>query len=413
MPNRTRSCFLHVPKSGGSSVISTLRATLGATALFHANESRYQYGPLNPLLTRFPVVAGHFSFAQISDVLLSNTFFFTFLRDPVDRVLSHYYYYRGLDKTAGYGAHITAAQEQDLEEFVTHVTERPSPWSNWQTFVFSGATDGEQRAEELLPAALRNLERIHFVGVHHELEEGFRRLCQARRWPMPADLPHVNVTKQRLTRDAISPQLRERLRQLNACDATLFEHAQRLWNDRKTRGPVSMPMKLYSPAVTASPNERVEHGTREIVFAEISVRTNPARPDGIVYENDHVTVQLRSHSTVDVDDLTVGIRLSDDLGFEVYGVNTRQLGTPIAARAGEDFVVRFDFDMTLAPGVYYLTTAIHAADDHLHKCYHWIDNAVPIECRRIEAPQFSGLVNLQAKTSVHTGSEPHGAASGI
>jgi lipopolysaccharide transport system ATP-binding protein len=118
-----------------------------------------------------------------------------------------------------------------------------------------------------------------------------------------------------------------------------------------------------------------------------------------MYEGDRVFVDIRGHSQITERAVTVGIRITDELGLEVYGVNTQLLGTAVSVRAGEDFDLTFDFEMRLSPGTYRLTTAIHAGDDHLHKCYHWIDNALSFECRRSDAPSFSGLVNLQAQVS--------------
>ena len=67
--------------------------------------------------------------------------------------------------------------------------DRISPWSNWQTYLFSGATHCDHAAEELLPAALGNLERMDFVGVHEQFDEGLRRLTEIREWPLPGASP--------------------------------------------------------------------------------------------------------------------------------------------------------------------------------------------------------------------------------
>ena len=56
-------------------------------------------------------------------------------------------------------------------------------------------------------------------------------------------------------------------------------------------------------------------------------------------------------------------------------------------------------EMTLAAGTYWLTAALHAGDDHLDGCYHWIDNALAFECGPGEA-RFGGLVDLRATATV-------------
>jgi hypothetical protein len=400
--SKSRTCFVHVPKSGGSSVIASIRSMLGAASLFQANESRYEQGPLQILLNRYPIVAGHFTFAQISDALLAKTFFFTFLRDPVDRVLSQYYYYRSKRDAAYYDSRVAHAQALDLEPFIDSLSDRPSPWSNWQTFVFSGAIDAEQPAEALLPAAMRNLERLDFVGVHDDFEEGFRHLCLRRRWPVPDVLPRANVTGDRLHVHDVRIASLERLRELNACDSQLFAHARQIWHQTKGRTSTAMAHTSTTSTGQSSAHLRKEHGTRQVVFSHIAIRTEPQRPAGLVYPNDRVFIDMCGHSSIAADDVTVGIRITDELGVEVYGTNTHLLGAPIEVREGETFEVTVDFDMRLAPGRYHVTTAIHAADDHLDGCYHWIDNAVALDCRRGTGPKFTGLVNLGANATCAT-----------
>ena len=394
---KSRSCFLHVQKSGGSSVISRLKSTLGTASVFHANESRYQQAPLDVLVAQFPVVAGHFSFAQIPEALFADTFFFTFLREPVDRALSHYYYYRTQPESYVGDSRMARARELDLASFVDQLSDRPSPWSNWQTFLFSGATDAETSAADLLPAALRNLERVDFVGIHDQFDAGMRRLFEMRGWPGESVAPRVNVTDGRARRDEIPASVLRRLQELNACDAELFSYACELWEETKSRRIRRLPA---TPAagrdVAATRRARTEQGTREVVFSGMSLRSTPARPDTLIQENDRVSLELRGVSSVSADDLTVGIRITDALGVEVYGVNTRLLGMTVKVREGQTFRTTFSFDMILSPGTYYITVAIHAGDDHLHKCYHWIDNALTIECTRGDGPRYSGLVDLKA-----------------
>ena len=100
---------------------------------------------------------------------------------------------------------------------------------------------------------------------------------------------------------------------------------------------------------------------------------------------------MRGRSSIGTNNVTVGIRINDSFGVEVYGVNTFMLGLPIALGAGQDFELTFAFDMVLACGVYYLTIGVHAAEDHLRRCYHWIDNATAFECRRLHPRIRRGL----------------------
>lgn len=389
---KSRSCFLHVEKSGGSSVIASLKAALGDASVFHANESRYQRAPLDLLFRQYPIVAGHFTLAQIPDTLFRDTFFFTFLRDPIDRALSHYYYYRSHPDVPVSDSRIAAARDLDLAAFVDALPDRPSPWSNWQTYLFSGAADAEQPPADLLPAALWNLERLDFVGIHDEFEAGMQRLFAQRGWTYQPPA-RVNVTERRLRQDEIPAATLRRLQELNACDLALFAHARELWT---RSGQATDTSATPAPAPARDHHAPSEHGTKEIAFTGLTFRTLPARPERVAFEGDRVFLDLHGVSRLSTDDLTLGIRITDVFGVEVYGVNTHLLGMPVRVAAGERFQTTFAFDMILAPGTYQITVAIHAGEDHLHKCYHWIDNGMTFECRRGEGTAFSGLVDLKA-----------------
>lgn len=86
---------VHLPKSGGTSVRGSLERQFGARALFD-----YGRGPLGPdrdlvepgLPAGIELVHGHFRPARYEAV--QPAFRFTFLRQPVDLLLSFYFFWR-------------------------------------------------------------------------------------------------------------------------------------------------------------------------------------------------------------------------------------------------------------------------------------------------------------------------------
>src|SRR5690349_2068580 len=121
-------CFVHVPKAGGSSVVAALRGSLGR-AVFHSQERIPQSVPLEYLLNRYPLVAGHFTLAQLSPSILQDSFVFTVVREPVDRALSLYYFYRAHTASPTLDHRVSAANAFDLRAFVERLPQRVSPWS--------------------------------------------------------------------------------------------------------------------------------------------------------------------------------------------------------------------------------------------------------------------------------------------
>lgn len=377
-----------------------LQGIFGESHFFHAAESRYLQAPLGSLLKCFPAVSGHFSFARISDSLLETTFLFTFLRAPVERVLSLYGFYR---QTAyEHVRDVALAKGSDLKSLLASVAEHPrsSPWSNWQTFLFSGAADCERPAAELLSRALRNLERVDFIGLQEQFDAGVQRLCEPRGWPAPAHAPRLNATAGRPSQDDVKPAVIERLRQLNECALQLYARARERWEKARSV-PVNPEHRPAgdSPAAEASADAahaRVESGSKEVSFTRIRARGRRSPASGVIEQGDQMRIELTGRSEIAASDLTVGIRVNDDFGVEVYGVNTLLLGHSLALQAGQGFHLTFAFEMILAPGVYHLTVAIHSGDNHYHRCCHWIDNALAIECRRSQPPTFSGVADLKA-----------------
>jgi hypothetical protein len=385
---------LHVPKSGGSSVMEALRASLNG-ALFHAHERAHRTVPLEYLLDRYSVVAGHFTFAQLSPAILQNTFLFTVLREPVDRAVSLYYFYRAQSTSSDLDPRVATAKALDLPAFVERLPKRISPWSNWQTFIFSGARNCEQPAHELLAAAIDNLRRMTLVGVSDELDALTRRIGELRGWSLCPPVTRMNVTPHRVPLDRIDPEVAQRLAELNDCDRQLFASARTLWERTKA----VQPEPLHTGESTTSAPVQLstsEHGTKQILITGIQVVAERSEQADEVYVGERLRIRIRGYSRITASDVTIGIRIDDHLGMEVYGVNTRLLELCIRLTAGHTFAVMFSLNANLAPGIYHVTAAVHAGADHLHRCFHWIDNAISFECRVRSPRMFSGMYDLQA-----------------
>lgn len=90
--------FLHIPKTAGQSFTEILRGIYGADKLFHYPQKVFRKQPYLILEQIIPdgtiVLHGHYMFSTISDLLKKNDApVVTWLRDPVERVISNYYFY--------------------------------------------------------------------------------------------------------------------------------------------------------------------------------------------------------------------------------------------------------------------------------------------------------------------------------
>ena len=386
-------------------MLAALRGSLNG-GVFHAHEGAQQRVPLEYLLARYPVVAGHFTFAQLSQEILHRSFVFTVLREPVDRAVSLYYYYRAQPSALDLDPRVPSAKSLDLAAFVERLQDRVSPWSNWQTFVFSGSRHCERPAHELLPAAIDNLRRMTLVGVSDEIDAVIRRIGQLRGWRLHPPPARINVTPHRLPLDEIDPATVRRLAELNDCDRQLVASARMLWGQIKAVGPASIE-DAPGPSAPKRPSPS-EQGTREIVITAIRISTEASSVPNEVYLGECFRLRISGYSSVMANDVTIGIRIDDHLGIEAYGVNTRLLGLRISLVVGQVFDVNFSLAANLAPGIYHVTAAVHAGTDHHDRCYHWIDDITTFQCRSRTPLAFSGPCDLRATADLSTLSEQVG-----
>jgi hypothetical protein len=369
---------MHIPKTGGSWVTEGLHSAVPEEHRHDVPSADVGRVPLRWLLQQYVFVSGHFTMAEVSQVL-NDTFVFTFLREPVDRVISLYHFYRQQPVGEALDPRVAEVQAQDFECFVERLTSRVSPWSNWQTYVLSGCAHCELPASTLLPRALANLQQVDFVGVQDHLASGLAALAQLRQWTVTPPSGPVNVTGSRPTRDALPSSVIRKLQDLNECDAELYEAALQRWH--ALQGQRKAPR--LSVTVARHWSHRREMGTREIEITSATIDV----VQGVV------RVRLKSH--IAEPNLTVGIRIVNQQGLEVYSTNTRLERRPFHANPGDHLLAQFDVKAVLQSGVHFLTVAAHRGADHLERCFHWIDNAAQFTSAREVTP--SGTCDERAQ----------------
>jgi hypothetical protein len=393
---KDRYCFIHLPKTAGMSILQFLRTTLGEVNVLNIHSTgAYRHVPLEYLSARYRALAGHFEVSRISRWMFENVFMFTFLRDPVDRLLSNYYYHRNVQQER-VTDEMTRAQQLDLLSLLRECNlSRLSIWSNWQTFALSGLEESEFAPGNILEPAKRTLEKLDFVGFYESLREDVRQLSEICGWDSSLPLPTVNVTPRRSSQTELDAETLDLIRRLNQDDIKLYEYAKAL--------PAKSPPALdpSTPGVFASsfpPTAllRAERGTREIFITALSTRGIASNCD-LIEHDDQVEIRLQGKSTINCPNLIAGIRITDSLGFEVYGTNSLLIGAPMALKAGQQFMMLFSFPAVLAAGKYHLTAALQDADG---RTFHWIDNCCLFRVQSHADQTFEGMVDLKAQVHV-------------
>jgi hypothetical protein len=238
--------FVHIPKTAGGTVTSMLAAAYSKRGI--AKTGNYIKGPEKTVrkVTRRPgaweswhrgggrVAVGHTPYGVFRDHLPADARYMTFLREPVDRVLSHYY--RHVHNPALSDPHRNARRQgrrataASIEEALIQM--RLPQLTNLATrFLCSHPSLGVLPASALEDAK-ENLRKFAFVGIQERFEESIVLLQRALGLGfLPYLDRHVSVEGGRPAVDEISDAQRSLIEEYNQLDTELYRFGLELFAD--------------------------------------------------------------------------------------------------------------------------------------------------------------------------------------
>jgi len=163
------------------------------------------------------LIRGHFDMS-LGKVLPADTRFFTLLRDPVERAISHYYHFRRQTTDPIH----TLALQSSLEEWVS--ARGLVEMDNGQVRRLAGAMNlpfGRVTAELLDRAKMNLAERFAVVGLTERFDASQVLLHRAFGWPLER-FSAQNVGSNRPPRSRISDETLEVLQKFNRFDSELY-----------------------------------------------------------------------------------------------------------------------------------------------------------------------------------------------
>lgn len=92
--------------------------------------------------------------------------------------------------------------------------------------------------------------------------------------------------------------------------------------------------------------------------------------------------------------VVLGFLIKDRFGQEIFGTNTGLLGERIELVTGNTSTYIFELPLSLAPGHYTVTMAVHGDLTHLEDCEHWWDHALRFEIQGYLSTAFAGVCQL-------------------
>ncbi|MGC2087563.1 MAG: sulfotransferase family 2 domain-containing protein [Bradyrhizobium sp.] len=219
-------CFLHIGKTAGTSVQHALFETMQGTAILH--ESLQSFDTVTAAEVAInDLVIGHFGYQHVAK-LRGDRYLMTFLRDPVERVISNYHFLRSGSPVSGYSQRATgAAKALTLSEFlrcdepgVRMVTE------NFQAkaLAFDIRPEHQHTIVDLHRQAAHNLATFDFVGIVEYFSESLLALSDAIGREVP--LKRMNAASERSSAATVSSDDLDLIRRLNAVDIALYAAAR-------------------------------------------------------------------------------------------------------------------------------------------------------------------------------------------
>jgi hypothetical protein len=258
-PGEPLLAFVHIPKTAGKTVTTMLAAAYSRQAI--RDGGNYFRGPertSRKVATRIRagarVAVGHVPYGLFREHLPADTRYMTFVREPVDRVLSHYWRHirrREQHRRSG-GRKNAIARADSLEEALVEM--RLPHINNLATRFLCGspAPTGVLPASALDDAKL-NLREFAFVGLQERFEESIVLL---QRMLGLGSVPYENrhVSSDRPAVEELTDDERELIAECNQLDAELYEFARRLFDEAVADAPpgfgaeVETLRSLRSPA---------------------------------------------------------------------------------------------------------------------------------------------------------------------
>jgi hypothetical protein len=232
-----KTIFLHIPKSGGTTLDNIISRNHEMENVVHINGPVIMKNPKELFKKgNFPdVVMGHFSLNHIVyQGVLGNLIHMTLLREPISRIISHYNF---VVTSLNHGRREEAA-EMGFEGYVTSIDSKEC--FNAQMLRLTGYLERpiEKQAGSLpsvLSLAKENLEkRFSLFGLTDRYNEFILMCRHLLGWQ------DIYYTRRRVTADYpgkvqlsdLSKSLIDRLKEQNQYDLELYEFAACLFNQR-------------------------------------------------------------------------------------------------------------------------------------------------------------------------------------
>lgn len=224
----------HIQKTAGNSVIAYLRSCLTKERIVRIHEFEMSTREkiqevLQEKFNLFDVVAGHIPFCRRVDLLIDRTAFnISIMREPVDRIVSLYFYLKANASWLEQGKRIV---EEGLtaEKFAYSDVYFDNHMVRMMCDVEPADVEHGKCTKDMLEQAKANIVK-HFllVGLTELPSQYVNMLASLFCWAGD-DMPRENVNEKRSPLSSVPESAIKALREQNGYDVELYEFVSKLW----------------------------------------------------------------------------------------------------------------------------------------------------------------------------------------
>lgn len=239
--------FIHIAKTAGTSLRGLLRTRVAGSAVLEIPQGTRRRSRLFAHVDDFELVVGHINYA-VTELFHRPPAVITFLREPIDRAMSAYYFVRQMDDS-NIPPTLTRSQRRarvdlirqmkalSLREFIhAHPASARTHLGNIQTANLGSQNFRRKRRRPVgiddLERAKENLQRCVSFGLTERVDESMALICESLGWAPFDGFPHSNSTRNRPSTDDLDGATLDELRELTALDAELYRFASELFERR-------------------------------------------------------------------------------------------------------------------------------------------------------------------------------------
>ena len=228
--------FLHIPKAGGNTLFSILDRIYGKEHIYDIDLCGGDWDAASKGFIdlsqkdkeKIKVLRGHMHYGLHKHFVSQSAKYITFLRDPVERIISHYYFV--LRSNEHYLYDIVTKNKMTLLDYAT---------SNISWELDNGMTrsiSGENRiqlnncTQEVLDKAISNLKtNFIFFGLTERYDESIILLKNKLKWSDYPFYRKLNIGKKK---KEVSSEIISIIAQRNKYDVALYNWAANEFNDK-------------------------------------------------------------------------------------------------------------------------------------------------------------------------------------